>query len=66
MPTQKIGDVCEECKPRWERKKIEPQVLVAASGKTEVKGEVVPLCPWCDGNAVKVSELGNHDGLEPA
>lgn len=57
---QKAGDVCANCQPRWEGKGKEPKVLVAATGKTESKGIVVPLCPYCDGDAIKIDKLGNH------
>ena len=57
---QKVGDVCSSCQARWESKGKEPKVLVAASGRTDKKGIVVPLCPYCDGGAIKIDKLGNH------
>lgn len=66
MP-QKVGDVCENCKEYWERKKKEPMILVSAAQSTQNKKMIVPLCPHCDGAAVEVVALGNHeDPLEPA
>lgn len=62
----KPGDVCEGCSERWEDKGKEPLVLIASSGKTLVKDLPVPLCPWCDGDAVKITALDNHDPLQDA
>lgn len=70
---QKPGDVCENCKERWERKKVEPKVLVKAPNSTQNKKLVVAICPWCDGGdehgnggILGIMALGNHDDLEPA
>lgn len=66
MP-QKVGDVCEECKDRWEGREQEPKVLVKADGVTQNRKMIVPLCPYCDGGAVEITALGNHeDPLEAA
>lgn len=54
MP-QKVGDVCDNCLPRWEKQKMEPKVLQKASGTTQNKNAVVPLCPYCDGDAIKIT-----------
>jgi len=61
----KPGDVCESCRPRWEKKNKEPKVLVASTGKTN-KGEYVTLCPYCDGGAVDITKLDLHDPLQDA
>jgi Zn finger protein HypA/HybF involved in hydrogenase expression len=53
---QKVGDVCENCRSRWESKDREPKVLQKAKGTTEEKKAVVPICPYCDGDAVKIAK----------
>jgi hypothetical protein len=58
---QKIGDVCENCRQRWEKKGKEPKVLQAAGGTSLTQKMKVPLCPFCDGDAVTIVNLGNHD-----
>lgn len=63
---QKIGDVCENCKAKWERKQLEPRVLQKASGVTINHKLQVPLCSHCDGPALEISELGNHDEPQAA
>jgi CDGSH-type Zn-finger protein len=62
----KPGDVCDGCRERWEDKGKEPLILVASSGKTKNKDEVVTLCPYCDGDTIKISKLDNHDPLQDA
>lgn len=57
---QKVGDVCENCRERWERQKKEPKVLQAAANSTIKRGFKVPLCPYCDGDAVGMTNLSNH------
>lgn len=56
---QKVGDVCEGCRTRWEDQKKEPKVLQKARGTTNKKSLVVPLCPFCDGDAVVISGAKN-------
>lgn len=60
MP-QKPGDVCENCRVRWEKKQLEPKVLQRASGTTMNKKFLVPLCEYCDGPALSISQIGNHE-----
>lgn len=59
----KPGDVCESCREKWEDKGKEPKVLVASSG-ANLKGEPIPLCPFCDGDAVKITKKNRHDPLQ--
>ena len=59
----KPGDVRESCRPRGEDLNKEPKVLFEATGKTEVKKDQVLLCPYCDGDAVKVTKKNLHDPL---
>ena len=47
---QKVGDICDNCRPKWEKKKVEPRVLQRL-GETE-SGAVVPACTYCDGEFV--------------
>lgn len=47
---QKVGDVCENCRPRWEKQEKEPRVLQRL-GKTQ-GGHIVPACPFCDGEPI--------------
>jgi hypothetical protein len=61
---QKIGDVCENCRERWEAKGKEPKVLQEAAHTTLKKKFKVPLCDYCDGGALGIINLGNHEGLE--
>lgn len=63
---QKVGDVCEGCHDRWTKRDKEPKVLKRLSGVTQNHKTIVPACPYCDGDALKVSALGNHDPLSPA
>lgn len=56
---QKVGDVCESCRPRWEKQEREPKVLQKACETTKNKRLVVSLCPYCDGDAVLISEAQN-------
>lgn len=51
---QKVGDVCEGCRERWEKKGEEPKVLQQAHDTTNRKRFVVPLCEYCDGDALAV------------
>lgn len=57
---QKVGDVCDNCRPRWEAKQKEPKVLQVAANTTTKKGIKVPLCPYCDGDALSIINLGNQ------
>lgn len=63
---QKVGDVCETCRERWEKKGKEPKVLKRLSGVSQNHKTIVPVCEYCDGDALKVTALDNHDPLSPA
>lgn len=63
---QKVGDVCENCREKWERKKMEPKVLQRATGLTINHKLQVPLCDHCDGPALTISALDNHDEPQEA
>lgn len=57
---QKVGDVCENCRPRWEKRKKEPKVLQRI-GSTEHHGMIVPACEYCDGAAIEIYRAQKHD-----
>jgi len=58
---QKIGDVCDSCRERWETQGKEPKVLVHVN-RTIQKSLPVPVCTYCDGDEiVKVYALKNHE-----
>jgi hypothetical protein len=59
----KAGDVCENCRSRWEKQDMEPKVLQAL-GDGE-NGTTATACPWCDGTMVKIHALGHHEPPEP-
>lgn len=50
---QKVGDVCGTCREFWEKRGKEPKVLQRA-GATKNHNAIVPLCPFCDGDALKI------------
>ena len=56
---QKIGDVCDGCRERWELRKREPKVLQAGRDTTMQKATRLPLCEYCDGDAVRVAQLSD-------
>lgn len=60
---QKVGDVCENCRERWEEKKQEPKVLQKL-GSTLTKNQIVPACEFCDGPALEISALDNRGPLQ--
>jgi hypothetical protein len=57
---QKVGDVCEVCRPFWEHREQEPKVLQKL-GETIEKKIVVVGCEFCDGDALKVAALDNRE-----
>lgn len=61
MTMPKAGDVCENCRPRWEKQGLEPKTLERAKGTTEKKRYVVTLCPWCDGDAAAISKANQSE-----
>jgi hypothetical protein len=63
---QKVGDACDNCREFWEKKNKEPKTLKRLGGVTQNHKVIVPACEYCDGDALKISALGNHDPLEPA
>lgn len=63
---QKVGDVCENCRAYWEKRDKEPKVLQEAARTTTKKKLKVPLCPYCDGDAVTITNFGNNEDPEPA
>ncbi len=46
---QKAGDVCENCKERWEMANKAPIKLVALPGFTMRYHSTVAICSYCDG-----------------
>ena len=58
---QKVGDVCENCRERWEARNKEPKVLQEAAGSTIMQKHKVPLCEYCDGDALSITNLGNNE-----
>jgi hypothetical protein len=46
---QHAGDVCENCKERWESAKKPPLKLVALPSYTMRYHSPVATCPYCDG-----------------
>lgn len=66
VPQQKSGDACEGCKERWIKKQQPAKILQRASGVTMNHKMIVPLCPFCDGDAVAITAMGNHDDIQAA
>jgi hypothetical protein len=58
---QKVGDVCENCSDFWTKKEKEPKVLKRLSGVSQNNKMVVPACEYCDGDALKITKLDNHE-----
>lgn len=52
---QKVGDICSNCVEFWKNRKKTGKVLVRG-GTTMNHKTVVPLCPFCDGDAVRIHE----------
>lgn len=50
---QKVGDVCENCRERWEARKKEPKVLQRI-GSTANHKLIVPACEYCDGPVLEI------------
>jgi hypothetical protein len=46
---QKAGDICENCKERWENTGKHPIALVALPTFTMRYHSPVAACPYCDG-----------------
>jgi hypothetical protein len=63
---QKVGDVCEGCRERWEEKEQEPKVLQKLPNATMNHKVIVPACEYCDGDVLVIAAMGNHDELEEA
>lgn len=55
---QKPGDVCENCRDRWEEQSMEPKVLQRL-GTTVNHKHIVPACEYCDGDALRVYRSNN-------
>lgn len=62
---QKVNEICECCRERREDKHLQVFKLAAADGRTTHKNHSVPLCPHCDGDAILISQMGNHIDPEP-
>lgn len=50
---QRPGDICENCRQRWENRKIEPKILQHV-GKTMQKKMFVAVCEYCDGGTLGI------------
>lgn len=59
----KAGDVCENCRKRWEKQGLEPKVLKALDNGEN--GTTATACPWCDGTMTEIHALGHHEPPEP-
>lgn len=57
---QKPGDICEVCRPFWEAREQKPKILQKLGVTIEHK-HIVPACPFCDGDALKVAVLDNRE-----
>lgn len=46
---QKAGDICDNCKRRWEKAKKPPIALIGLPTYTMRYHSPVAICPYCDG-----------------
>lgn len=46
----KAGDICENCRERWEDKKLPPKQLIALPSVTQIYHSEVAVCSFCDGD----------------
>lgn len=51
MKARKAGDICEDCFPRWEERKLPPKRLIELPTTTELGLKIV-VCPFCDGDPI--------------
>ena len=65
MSMQQPGEICDGCRERRTQKDLPLITLRAADGFTMNHKFMVPLCSFCDGNALAITQLHNHDMPEP-
>lgn len=58
---QDIGELCDSCKEHWTKAKKPLKKLERAAGLSLIHKLIVPLCPYCDGDAVLITQMGHHD-----
>jgi hypothetical protein len=59
----KAGDVCENCRKRWEKQGMEPKVLVDLDPGEN--GTKATACPYCDGSMITIHSMGHHEPPTP-
>lgn len=48
---RQAGDICESCRPRWEKKKRPGKRLIELPALTDF-GLKILVCPFCDGDPI--------------
>lgn len=62
---QQPGEICDGCRERRSQKDLPLIILKTADGFTMNHKMMVPLCSVCDGGALTITQLHNHDMPEP-
>lgn len=53
---QRAGDICENCKERWENATKSPIALVALPSYTMRYHSPVAICSYCDGPVLAIAQ----------
>jgi len=56
---QKAGEVCENCRERWENAKLPTKKLFALPSYTMRYHSSVAICPYCDGGEITKLAVAN-------
>jgi hypothetical protein len=62
-PFPKAGEVCPNCKGRWERRDMWPMKLVALPLRTIRYRHVISFCPFCDGDVMPNYKVTNDSDV---